>query len=303
MARVALDRAGRPCRWRTVWPRCLHPARAHRAAALLLSGAGVDGGLPDVPLRTEPPHLLAAAGGDHLGVRLPLRVGCHWAATLGAALVKSLKPGSALRRRSRGTRCRAWSGPPPPPIGVAFLTDPPHLPVAAGGYGVRRPGSVSIRVPLGRDAREQGLQVVLAGLDRPAGADRTARCVYRPGKDGRLPFVPAVTAPPDLPVGARRHRPGGQGGVFDGVPLPCQMGVGGRQIVVPRLNRSIGADRTAAAGRPGFDDGLPFMPLLADPPNSPVAAGRHLLRGQGSVLGGMPLFQQPGPVSPPAKLG
>ena len=208
----------------------------------------------------------------------------------------------------RGQIVEPRQGPPPSAVGtaaamlrprrhhrlieVAFLTGPPYFPVAVGRHGFRRQAAVLFSVPLPGDVRVERFQIVLAGQHGFSRADRAARAVGRPGKDRRLPFMPFFTAPPDFPVASRRHIPGRQGAVSDGMPLLCQIGAGGRQIVFFLHDGAVGAHRTAAAGRSGVYPGHPLVPFFAAPPNHPVTAGHNISRRKGQIFCGVPFLCQ-----------
>ena len=95
--------------------------------------------------------------------------------------------------------------------------------------------------------------------------------------------------PPDLSPAPGDHVPGGEGGVFGGVPLFGQVGVEGGQVVVPRAHLPAGAVGAAGPGGPGFHDGAPLMALGALPPHPAAAAPQDLVRGEAAVFGGVPL--------------
>ena len=83
---------------------------------------------------------------------------------------------------------------------VAFLTMPPDLFPRPGGEALRG-YSVSLRVPLLRQLRMRGCQVVFPRHHRPVGAVWTA-CPRHPGFHRRLPAMPLPAAPPQGLVAA-----------------------------------------------------------------------------------------------------
>lgn len=101
--------------------------------------------------------------------------------------------------------------------------------------------------------------------------------------------------PADLPVGVRRHLLGGQTFIGIRVPLPCDVGTLGGQVVESSQHPCAGADRAAMhhpAGRARIHTGLPFMPTGAQPPNLRASGRRHVRWGQTSILRGVPLLRQ-----------
>ena len=234
----------------------LPPPRAHRAAAPLFPGSGVNSRLPNMPLAALPPDLLPAPGGDHLGGKIP---------------VQGLVPLSGDVWVHRGQIIKAVEHSPPRAVGTA-------APVHGPGRRRRLVGrAVACGMPLLGDIREQALQVVFSRDDDLARADRAARAVGGPGGHLRLPFMALLTDPPDLPVGPGGHIPRSQGAVFRWMPLFRQLGMGGGQVVVPRLDSPVGAHGTAAASCTGLDYSLPLMALPARPPDQLVAAGQELI--------------------------
>ena len=100
------------------------------------------------------------------------------------------------------------------------------------------------------------------------------------------------TAPPHLTGGARWNPLWDKVPVFCWMPLDSKLRVLGGKIVFRRMYFPVGAHRTATADRAGFDLCPPLMAFFTNPPHHPVAAGEHLLRGEGAVFGGMPLAGQ-----------
>ena len=103
------------------------------------------------------------------------------------------------------------------------------------------------------------------------------------------------TLPPDFPVGAAGDHLGRQTAVEGGVPLLCQQRFTAGQVVEAWQDlfpRTIGA--AAAVDRSGRHRGLVVVAFFASPPDLPVSAGRHLLRGQVPVFHRVPLGCQIG---------
>lgn len=84
-----------------------------------------------------------------------------------------------------------------PPL-MAFFTNPPHHPVAAGEYLLRGKGAVFGGMPLaGQFWKERG-QIVLSRLSYLTSAGRAATSAAGPGVDRSLPNVAFFTLPPDF---------------------------------------------------------------------------------------------------------
>ena len=176
---------------------------------------------------------------------------------------------------------------------MAQLVPPPHPPVAVRGYGGGQQRSVLLWVPLGGDGRKLALQIVFPGYHQLSRTDGAARPATGPRVDLGLPCVSLGAEPPDLAGVSGHHIPRRQVTIFRGMPLLCQLRVGGCKVVDPPHQDPAGADgTTAAAQRAGFDDGLPFMALFADPPRFEMAPHSDALRRHRQVFSGMPLSQQ-----------
>ena len=76
-----------------------------------------------------------------------------------------------------------------------------------------------------------GAEIVLPRGDHPSGADGTA-CPADPGLDGGLPAVALFAGPPGFLVTAEAEVVGGQGPVFDRVPLVQEPGAALLRTVV-----------------------------------------------------------------------
>lgn len=133
------------------------------------------------------------------------------------------------------------------------------------------------------------------GLGDP-GADGAAGAhLPRPGIHLCFPDVPLLAAPPDALAAAHGHLVGAERAIALRVPLGGDLGFQRRQIVEPRQDlaaRAVGA----AGGKldPPAHRGPPRMPLLALPPDGPVAVRRHLFGAQAVVFRRVPLGGQGG---------
>lgn len=176
---------------------------------------------------------------------------------------------------------------------MAQLAAPPDLPVGIGGDLAGGQEPVFGGMPLGSQGREGAGQVIFAGEHLLAGAHWAARSPD-PGDHGGLPRMALGALPPHLPLGPGGDVAGAKGPVLLRVPLPGQLGVGGGQVVLSRLQPAPGAHRASGALDPAVDPSLPDVAPVAAPPHFPVAAWQDLCRGQIPVFGGMPLGGQLG---------
>ena len=148
---------------------------AYGASTFLLSGSGVDGCFPNMPLAASPPHPLVASRRHHL-----------WRQT---AVQSSVPLGSDFRME-RGQIVEASQNPPPCtvwggrilnyPCGYDSLpfmskgTPPPDLPVAERSYLVWRQTAIALSVPLCSDIRIERRQIILAGYHGLPRANRAS---------------------------------------------------------------------------------------------------------------------------------
>lgn len=79
------------------------------------------------------------------------------------------------------------------------------------------------------------------------------------------------------------------------VPLGCDLGIFCGEVVKAGEHSLIGAIRASAValGASG-NDGLVFVPFVADPPDFAVAGGRDVVWGECAVFGGVPFFGEGG---------
>lgn len=88
-------------------------------------------------------------GSTSLGVSAPFLVGCHWAASSGHSVAKSVSPGPRHDAPAKGAAC-VVAGPARHfclPL-MAFPTAPPHLLFTSIAHRLRGKRSVSLRIPL-----------------------------------------------------------------------------------------------------------------------------------------------------------
>ena len=83
----------------------------------------------------------------------------------------------------------------------------------------------------------------------------------------------------------------GKAAVHGWVPLGCDLGIFCGEVVKAWEHSLIGTVWTAAItlGASG-DDGLVFVPFVADPPDFAIAGGRDVVWGEGTVFGWVPFF-------------
>lgn len=75
------------------------------------------------------------------------------------------------------------------------------------------------------------------------------------------------------------------------VPLGCDLGIFCGEIVEAREHSFIGAIWTAAVALgAGGNDGLVFVPFVADPPDFAIAGWRDVVWGEGAVFCWVPFF-------------
>ena len=97
--------------------------------------------------------------------------------------------------------------------------------------------------------------------------------------------------PPDFLAAAGEHMIRGEAAVHGWVPLGCDLGIFCGEIVEAWEHSLIGAVWTAAVALgAGGNDGLVFMPFVADPPDFAIAGGRDVVWGEGAVFGWVPFL-------------
>ena len=109
--------------------------------------------------------------------------------------------------------------------------------------------------------------------------------------DDGLPDVPASALPPNFLAATGEHMIGGEATVHGWVPLGCDLGIFCGEIVEAGEHSLIGTVWTAAITLgTGGNDGLVFVPFVADPPDFAVAGGRDVVWGEGTVFGWVPFL-------------
>ena len=109
--------------------------------------------------------------------------------------------------------------------------------------------------------------------------------------DDGLPDVPASALPPDFLAAAGEYMVRGKAAVHGWVPLGCDLGIFCGEIVKAGEHSFIGAVWAAAiALGAGGNDGLVFMPFVADPPDFAIAGGRDVVWGEGAVFCWVPFL-------------
>lgn len=149
---------------------------------------------------------------------------------------------------------------------MSIRTLPPCSLTAAASYHVRGKVTVQCRVPLCRDQRFHGLEIVKALENASASAIRAIMMLYGTITDLRLPFMTFFALPPDFFIAPGRNLIRFQRSVALKIPLRRNFGALAGQIVFAGDNDSSGANRTCRTGNAMVDLGMPSMPLFAAPP-------------------------------------
>ena len=103
--------------------------------------------------------------------------------------------------------------------------------------------------------------------------------------------MPASALPPDFLAATGEHMVRCEAAVHGWVPLGCDLGIFCGEIVEAGEHSLIGTVWTAAVAlSAGGNDGLVFMPFVADPPDFAIASGRDVFGGECAVFGGVPFF-------------
>ena len=197
------------------------PPAAHGAAVAAVAAG--DGGLPFVPVGATPPDLAAAARGDVAGREGAVLRRMPFGGEGGIARGEVVLAREHLLARTDGTTgaldARFDLGLP----GVAALAAPPDLGVAGGGEVRGTALPILRRVPLAREGRLGGGEVVEPGQHLAAAADGAAGAGGGAFLDAGLPMMAAGAGPPDLGLAAIAHVCWGQRRIGSGVPLAEQV--------------------------------------------------------------------------------
>lgn len=103
--------------------------------------------------------------------------------------------------------------------------------------------------------------------------------------------MPASALPPDFLAATGEHMVRCKAAVHGWVPLGCDLGIFCGEIVKAGEHSLIGTVWTAAITLgTGGNDGLVFMPFVADPPDFAIAGGRDVVGSEYAILGGVPFF-------------
>lgn len=251
-------------------------ATAHGAAGALAACARIDDGLPDVPASALPPDFLAASG-EHM-IRCEATV--HGWVPLGCDL--GIFCGEIVKAWEHSLIGTVWTAAitlgasgDDGLVFVAFVADPPDFLIAGWGDLVWPQRAILRRVPLTSELGILAGEIVFAGDDFFAGADRAACAMVAAGNVG-LPFMAVLADPPHLAATAGEHIARCQIAIFRRMPLAGELGIDRRQIVHASEHHAIGANRTAGTADTRFYLRLPFVAVLADPPHWAVAARQHV---------------------------
>lgn len=83
----------------------------------------------------------------------------------------------------------------------------------------------------------------------------------------------------------------GKAAVHGGVPLGCNLGIFCGEVVKAGEHSLIGTVRASAISLgAGGNDGLVFMPFVADPPDFAIASGRDVVWSKCAVFCWVPFF-------------
>ena len=121
---------------------------------------------------------------------------------------------------------------------------------------------------------------------------RTIMSSSAPITDRRFPFMPLLTAPPDVFSASRGHVQRRQCSVFLRMPLCGDGRIIGLQTILRTWAVSGTIRAVIAANRPLGDRSLPFMPFPTAPPDFPCRSCRYLIRCQRCIFPAVPLRHQ-----------
>jgi hypothetical protein len=243
-------------------------------------------------LLTLPPRLVAAAYHDFLRRQRAVEGGVplfsHGWLQRGQ-VIESCQDLVARAVRTAGPAC--CPGAHRRLVRVPQRATPPDPAIAGRCAGLGGQRGVFAGIPLLRHLRVTAAQVVLTGNDHFPGTDWTARAAG-PGRDQGLPSVPSLAAPPDFFPGTGTQLLGPQGPVACKVPLPDQVWMRSRQVVLPGGETAAGTIGATRAAYPGLDRCLPSVSFLTAPPNFLVTAVGKALGRLEVIVFYVPLLQQ-----------
>ena len=263
-------------------------ASADRTAAVLRACAGIDDGFPAVAVLTLPPNSAATAWQNLFWCEVAVFCWVPFGSDLWifcGEIVESRQDFDVLAIWATAvTSCAAGDDGL---VFVAFVADPPDFLIAGWGDLVWPQRAILRRVPLTSELGILAGEIVFAGDDFFAGADRAACAMVAAGNVG-LPFVAVLADPPHFAATAGEHIARCQIAIFRRMPLAGELGIDRRQIVHASEHHAIGANRTAGTADTRFYLRLPFVAVLADPPRWAVAARQHVRRLQSVIFCRMP---------------
>ena len=175
---------------------------------------------------------------------------------------------------------------------VTLFAAPPDPFVALRPHLLRRQRSVFRRVPLARQSRQAGCQIVFSRNNALPPAHRATASIPGAGVDRRFPLMSLFAPPPDSLAAARADPLRRQRRVARRVPLRRHFWVCSGQIVKSGKNGFIGAIRAAMAGGSGKHLRLPLVALISAPPDLLMATVPDGPRRQRRVFFRYPFRQQ-----------
>lgn len=128
---------------------------------------------------------------------------------------------------------------------MAVFTQPPGLPAAAGRHLLRREAAVKGWMPLRRDHRLLGLQIIKSRQNLAVGAVRAIAPLIHTVGDDRTEGMALVTEPPHAAIGICAHRLRRQRAVLFPVPLDRKPRMQRSEIIKSGQDLLSRAERTA----------------------------------------------------------
>ena len=128
---------------------------------------------------------------------------------------------------------------------MAVFTQPPGLPAAAGRHLLRREAAVKGWMPLRRDHRLPGLQIIKSRQDLAVGAVRAIAFPVHTVGDDRTEGMSSVTEPPHAAIGICAHRLRRQRTVLFPIPLFSKLRMQRSEIIESGQDLLSCAERTA----------------------------------------------------------
>ena len=128
---------------------------------------------------------------------------------------------------------------------MAVFTQPPCLPAAAGRHLLRREAAIKGRMPLRRDHRLLGFQIIKSRQDLAVGAVRAIAPLVHTVGDDRTEGMPPITEPPHAAIGICAHRLRRQRAVLFPIPLFSKLRMQRSEIIESGQDLLSRAERTA----------------------------------------------------------